>query len=441
MEETMKKIIMFLMAATMIIGFAGISMAADECATCTAPGIINRACDMEQDTCLNYWFDYEDAVNPGVANYCDDPKTPRRVLFPACNCENFQEGDTIDIRMEILVNGLSGDNGAYWGEAVGRNGIQVGTYPTNAAACDPDEEGRYVDGAGNPGFFRGAFQYLYYDELGVLRTNGIPRALASTTCWPTNPELSLQDRVVIIQPNPDCQINPPGAHGFVITTEDDDANNAIWAINIPFMRFDMHQLQAGDVISVKICVAKANEDTGCVDLGGICGDTGCCCEFVVGTLGCCVDELSAGTLVYPYATPMNDVDWWYGFVITNLTDVDGVAEVTAYEGSDSATITVDVPARGMYVKTNTGLLNEFSGFPNIGDDRAYFEVNTDFTASGFLFIGNDGKSEAMGYVPTSSNIMDSLLQLIGTANNLSNAVAQIPTDCPNPCQLPAIDAE
>ena len=111
----MKKIITFLMAATMIFGFAGVAMAADTCATCVEPGTINRACPEEQDLCESLPFDYEDADHfynedqDYIRNYCDTLiKKDRRVLFPACDCENFEEGDTIDIRMEILVNGQTG---------------------------------------------------------------------------------------------------------------------------------------------------------------------------------------------------------------------------------------------------------------------------------------------------------------------------------------------
>lgn len=194
-------------------------------------------------------------------------------------------------------------------------------------------------------------------------------------------------------------------HGYVITEEDDIQNRAVWAINVPLIRFDLNKVQAGDVISVRICMAKAVEDDNCVydlvDLGGICGDTGCCCEFELGTLGCCDDDKSYD-LLYPYATPMNSLDWWYGMVITNVDSVDGEADITVWEtnadGSvDTATITVAVAAHSLYVANNQSLMAAFGG--DIGDGRAYFEVNTDFDASGFLFIGNDMKAEAMGYLP------------------------------------------
>jgi hypothetical protein len=391
----MKKIITFLMAATMIIGFAGVAMAADAtCSTCTAPGVINRACPAEQYECYAVPFDYED--NDQFYNYCDDvDKDYRRVLFPACDCDNFVEGDTIDIRMEILVNGSVGDNGAYWAEYV--DSIGLSTYVSATAAC---QENIFDTG------FQGAFDYLYYNSAGIL-TQGMPDS--SSDCF-ASATSDMQYRVTVIQPDIDDM-----THGYTITQADDQGNLATWAIDIPWIKFDLNKVQAGDEISVRICLARTDAE-GDVDLGGICGDTGCCCTFVVGTLGCCSDEYTADNeLIYPYATPMNSADWWFGFVITNLSSEDGEAMITVYETNsdlsvDTATITVPVVGNGLYVTNNQGLMAAFGG--DIGDGRAYFVVETDFDASGFLFIGNDNKGEAMGYLPVAkSSLLGDLMSL------------------------------
>ena len=85
-------------------------------------------------------------------------------------------------------------------------------------------------------------------------------------------------------------------------------------------------------------------------------------------------------------------------VITNLSSTDGEAAVTIYEtDGDTETVTVPVEANNMFVASNVDLMDAFG--EGIGDARAYFTVRTDFNADGFLFIGNDGKSEAMGYLP------------------------------------------
>lgn len=411
----MKKIIIFLMAATMVIGFSGISFAADTCETCIAPGTIDRACPIEeQGDCYSEPFDYEDAAYD--PNYCTDPKAPRRVIFPACDCENFVEGDYIDIRMEILVNGLSGDNGAYWAQNV--NSIDVGTYSSSAAACD--------DGLNYDGDFLGPFEYLYYDSQGDLET-GSPLT-GGYYCE----SIGDSNRVTVIQPDADLINTDCLEHGYMITAENDLNNEAYWAINIPYIRFDQNMVQAGDVIEVRICLAKAIVDTRTggdfpceypiVDLGGICDDPACCCTFEVGTLGCCLEDLVlGGKLIYPYATEMNNATWWYGMVITNISDEDGVADVTVYEtDGDTATISVDVAANNMFVTNNQALMAAFGG--DIGDARAYFEVNCDFTASGFLFIGNDDKAEAMGYLPVSRPIFDYLAEMIESGQRMGSII-------------------
>lgn len=376
----MKKIITFLMAATLILGFAGISMAADvNCAECVAPGIINRACPAEQFSCPMVPFDYEDIDQFGVPNYCDDAgKKLRKLIFPVCDCEDYFWGDVIDIRMEILVNGETGDNGVYWAEDVDGPGIDLEAYVSQTEACKGQD---YVYGS-----FAGGFVYKYYDQFGVQRIGQVLEGTQDCSTFQTS--AGVMNRVTIIEPNIDAV-----DHGFIIPRVIDLENRSNWAIDIPNMVFDPTVVAPGDVITVQICLAKALD--GEVDLGGICGTTGCCCTFTVGTLGCCEGD-SAYKLIYPYATPMNHADWWYGFVITNLTGADGEADITVYEtDGDTATITVTVGANNMYVKSMSELMTAFGG--TIGDQRAYFEVSTNFNANGFFFIGNG--TESMGYLP------------------------------------------
>lgn len=439
----MKKIITLLMAATMIIGFSGMSMAADdECPTCVDPGTINRACPVEQEDCDSYPFDYEDlaweryfegeSYKLGYKNYCDGVKDNRRVMFPACNCDNFQVGDTIDISLEILVNGQTGDNGAYWAQNVGsydyyhdrdcqtgqvmqasgRDALNMKTYSSQTKACDDPvynsaDQSFYYDDV-----FVGPYDYWYVDDDGDLQKDGYPVIGEGAHCYDTDADEDEENRVIIIQPDADAINGSCIGHGYVITTDDVESDKSVWAINIPWIRFDLNKIQIGDEIQVRICLKKAVQQTQldgtpipcCFDIdpGGICEDPDCCCVFTLGTMGCCEDDTDYA-LIYPYATPMNSLDWWYGMVITNYSDEDGQAQVTVYEtDGDSATVTVDVPANNMYVANNQSLMTAFGG--SIGDARAYFEVLTDFSATGFMFIGNDNKSEAMGYLPASKSI-------------------------------------
>ncbi|MFP4533531.1 MAG: hypothetical protein ACLFNS_12690 [Desulfobacterales bacterium] len=375
----MKKVMTILMAAAMVLGFSGMATAQSvDCSTCLDPLSINRGCEGEQDKC--YPFDYEDPKD-----YCEAPggKVPPRVVFPVCDCpfaDDLEVGDLVDVRLEILVNGKTGANGAYWAEQVsegeGAEGIGVETYGSETLACEDTS----FESA-----FTGVFDYRGYDEDGSQVDMDLP---TSGVCEPHD-----DNRPTIIRPNTNQGAT---GHGYQISQDDVDEDLSNWAIDIPEIMFDPSMIDEGDVISVQICLTPADENDE-VDAGSICGDCGCCCEFELGSILCC-EEGASQSLTYPYVTPLNDANWWFGMVITNLSGNDGEAEVTIYEtDGDSETITVDVEANNMEVFSNVDLMDEFG--EGIGDARAYFTVKTDFSADGFLFIGNDGKSEAMGYLP------------------------------------------
>jgi len=407
----MKKAITILMAAALVLGFAGMS-AAQECTTCLDPLSINRGCETDQDNC--YPFDYENEC--WEDNYCTVPpgKQNPRVLFPICDCDfaaDLSTDDIVDVRLEILVNGKTGNNGAYWAQdpngyddpsATGawggprydlngdcRDGCNAGaigmeTYASETAACQDSCFGSA---------FVGDFDLLGYDSSGEL-VNMEPYE---------RPSCDIPDnmRPTVIQPD----VTQDGeTHGYQIQLSDEIGSNSVWAIDIPFIQFDPAIINEGDVISVSICLTYTTEDDDWqVKAGSICGTCGCCCEFELGTILCC-EAGSAQKLIYPYTTPMNDANWWYGMVITNLSSTAGEAQVTIYEtDGDTETITVDVDANSMFVASNVDLMDAFG--EDIGDARAYFSVSTDFSADGFLFIGNDGKSEAMGYLPRIPYVM------------------------------------
>ena len=374
----MKKVMTILMAAAMIFGFTGMASAVD-CTTCLDPLEINRGCETEQDDC--YPFDYENQEFPN--NYCDEitGKTEPRVVFPLCDCpfaEDLAEGDQVDVRLEILVNGNAGANGAYWAEDVNdTGGIGVETYGSETLACEDDTPFESA--------FVGSFDYRGYDEDGVQTDMNLP---SYPNCDPDE-----DDRPTIIRPT-SGQCN--SEHGYTLTLDDVENDRSNWAIDIPHIMFDPSMINEGDVISVQICL-NCEDEEGCVDAGSICGGCGCCCEFELGSILCCAAGTST-SLIYPYVTSMDDAKWWYGMVITNIGSNDGEAEVTIYEtDGDSETITVPVEANNMKVFSNMDLMEEFG--EDIGDARAYFRVKTDFSADGFLFIGNDGLAEAMGYLP------------------------------------------
>jgi hypothetical protein len=384
----MKKFIAVLFAAGFVFGFVGLAIAQD-CTTCLPPQTINRGCEEEQAACLP--FDYENVdsfshLDTAYPNYCEEfAKQNPRVLFPICDCVeevgDLNEGDVVDISLEILVNGAEGNNGAYWAQDVNGTGIGLETYPTESAACAD---------SGFDTFFGGVFQYGTYQTDGTIAYS----ANVDTTYPDCDPDYT----PTIIEPLPGQAGCSPASHGYTVTAADELNNNSIWAIDIPHIVFDPTMVGEGDEISVRICVALADPDDCSVASGGVCGEVGCCCTFLLGDL-CCPEATESFNLIYPYTTPMNDANWWYGMVITNLTGgAAGTANITVYENDgDSESVEVEVPANGMFVRSNMELMDIFG--EDIGDSRAYFDVETDFSASGFLFIGNDTKAEAMGYLP------------------------------------------
>jgi hypothetical protein len=251
----MKKIITLLMAASLIFAFAGIAAAAD-CVNC-APGTINRACSGEQGACVSEIFSVEDEDISTNDNYCDTSKLPRRVMFEVCDCEDeFKIGDTVDISLEILVNGqtaASSDHGAYWAENV--NSIAVNPFVDQPAACEgslTEQYGfKYDDDSAGDGWH---FDYKYYDYDNNNRaTNGSPLTTHADDfdC----DDIEDYQRVTVITPdattiNANCL-----AHGFKIPL--DFNGEGTWVIDIPDMRFDNSIIQAGDIVSVRICLAKA----------------------------------------------------------------------------------------------------------------------------------------------------------------------------------------
>ncbi len=412
----MKKALTLLMAAAMVIGFTGMSAAQD---TCLDPLNINRGCETDQQNC--YPFDYENikVFDEDFPNYCTVPtgKETPKAIFSVCDCEFASDlgvGDVVDVRLEILVNGSTGNNGAYWAQHVDADGADSDSSENvriDAAVAGDDLTAQEVednclgpDASSGIGLktaasetqacaydcfgsaFVGDFVYKGWDADGnAISTSSI--AADSGTCN--------AGTYTIIEPALDQELLTD--HGYMIQEDDTDLNNSEWAIDIPYIWIDQDKISEGDTISVEICLTPASTD-GEPSSGSICGGCGCCETFELGTITCC----EAGTsysLVYPYATPMDDANWWYGMVIINESDTAGEANITIHEqDGDTESIVATVDAHDMFVKNSTQLSDEFG--EDIGDSRAYFTVDTDFSADGFFYIGNYGRDgEAMGYLP------------------------------------------
>jgi hypothetical protein len=388
----MKKLICVLAACMLVFGFSA-SVSA-ECVTCEEdPGNIYRGCeDLEDQRVFCYPFDYDDDFGECQSKEWSRPSycmrgakgDVHRALFKICDCitegtfETLVQGDTVDIRLDILVDGEEGDNGVYWAEDIGTTGIPMEPFDSQEAACaeddcSPDEA------------FLGEFDYKL--------ANGDPGfPYGGSGC-----DLEDEERVVSICPD----VAQTGTHGYTVTTQDDVDNNSVWWIDIPSMRVDPAMVDGGEQVQVKITLTR--ELSG----GGVCGECeGCSCVIDIGQL-CCEDSPELlPNLIYPYFPPMDSSYWGLmGLVVTNLSDNDGAWTATVYEtDGDVGTVSGTLGARETFLTTMQNLkgqltMTDSSGSGVFGDSRLYVDVDVAFNANGFAMIANPNTGESMGYLP------------------------------------------
>jgi len=380
----MKKVITVLMALTMVFSFAGI--AAADCFNCAGTaGNIARGCESGQQEC--YPFDFESPYD-----YCsNDKSTPNRAVFKICDCitdgdfDTVVAGDTIDISMEILVNGDEGDNGVYWAEDV--SSIELILFSDQDDACDTRfvPEGpyggyyEYTNDDGTMAAFEGGFDYLKADD-----SEG--EVYSGPACDMDEDEYDY--RVVKLEP-----ASEEGT-GYVVQPGDETEGNATWVIDIPRMRVDPTRVSAGDQVWVRICLL--------LNCTGICSeDTMCCCDIYIGELCCAFDSAADSGLIYPYFPPANSAAFnLLGMTITNLASISGDATITMYEDDgDVGTLDVSVAANGIYLVTIADLAAAMTSEGTMGDAKSYLTVTTDFPATGFAMIADTVDGASMGYLP------------------------------------------
>lgn len=236
-------------------------------------------------------FDYETRLNYcTVAGTNGLPATTPdcRVIFNICNCpdpeQNFQEDDTINIRLTLLVDGSEAQYSATWAQTTLEN---FGSYATLAAACIGTVQDKSFGTV-----------YNLFDYLGVPRTPiagpgvcHIPLANAATVMMSTT--------------------------GYQITAADVAANLSHWWLNIPQFRIDPWVLHNGELISVLIELLSETS-------GGICGecDVICECEVPLAIVCCPTAGPSTDCIYYPYVLQQEE-GWMSGIAVSNLGFVAG----------------------------------------------------------------------------------------------------------------------
>jgi hypothetical protein len=261
--------------------------------------------------------------------------------------------DDYQIVMEILVNGETGDNGAYFASEVATAGAD-----TEDAACAAE----FVPLMGTS----------FYLESGADATiNG------ATGC-----DVAPEDRAV----------------SLVTAAGDLDLNgttNDFLNIAIPTLVYDAGDVSDQDAVTVRVTLTRAP-----------CG-TLITTEHCVGTMvGACSILPEGNTVNYPYFTEANGDGFWDGIVVTNLSAAAGEATLTMYEADgDVAVATVAIDAQSMFVGTletmiADGTFVQTGGTGTLGDARSQIVASSEtLSIDGFAMMGNNSTGVSMGYLP------------------------------------------
>lgn len=371
----MKKIMVVFAVMAMVLGFsvAAFAVTCVQC-KCELRDIPCPTATQSAASCNGFDYDNNTAFVPppfgpfSIDGYCaTGPASNCKAIFPICDCAQaawFLPGKNVGVQMTILVNGLSGDRGAYWSGTYGDGNAPMplallfNDYSTSALAC----AGTTVGGNsfGMPNFF-----------LANGTTTGSPQA--GTTCT-----VAAGSKVVILK-----------STAFYKLVAGDFP---YWLIDIYPIRIDPAIVPAGAKISVKIELYDFNAAT------PICPTcVGCLCDCVIDVaVTCCATAAPATTLPFPYFADLKStLGWWNGIAINNPTAAAGSCTLTAVERNGAiSTATVAVPAGGMFVNYLENMT--FAGAT--GGMAARITAVCNYAgATGFAMMADRSTSDSMGY--------------------------------------------
>ena len=301
------------------------------------------------DTCDAFNFETAGTGFPGNG-YCTDHNGFNRLIIHSMDAPFVL--DNYELRLEILVNGLTGDRGVYFSNV---NPLTAGD-PTLAGAC-----------AAMPGAAIGAKTMFLAD--GVTISAG---AAAIADCT-----IAAADRAVILT---------TAGHNMNLAAGDD-----YMLINLPPFNYNLASINEGDVVTIRVTLNRLP-----------CGTIGPH-DIIIGTFGCDIVPV-ANWLRYPYFTNFDSTAWWNGIVVDNLSAAAGTA-ITLYlfeKDGDIGQAVVAVDPQSQYVallSNITWTVAVAGGSGVIGDVSGYIIACTDFVADGFAMIANDNSGESMGYLP------------------------------------------
>ena len=366
----MKKFLVLLTVAVGIFCFStgAFAQLADVCSTCPSKCTIGTiACPGSQGgTCVDYNFQ---ASRGGVNCHA---------IFAICNCLNagtvFVHGKVIGIRMTILVNGLPGQNGAYWVGGAAAADVQFAMFAHQADACAATAFGTYHFGEG---------KFYKTDAAGKQSGDPVTTLAAGTTAC----AIPAANQATMIVTDPD--------RGYTITPEDEETKTSYWWINIPLVRVDPAVLHNCERISVKIETLDQGS-------GGICADCVASCACTIDIANVCCTTASSNTCTFPYFTSTgasgSGNPFWNGIAVVNTSNGAGTATltVTQKDGKTGTFTTPSIPAGSMYVSTLANIA--FTG-TGLGGVPLWIKAVSTFSGiEGFAMIANTATGESMGYL-------------------------------------------
>jgi hypothetical protein len=291
-------------------------------------------------------FDNEDG-----AGYCAGQGPVGNTMVIAASTPFDQAQYTVE--MEILVNGLTGDNGVYFSDEL----LMQGAYDTSTDAC------------AMTGMM--AHTASYYTAVGAPATPEPQSSLCTVGVG------ARAVRLVTAQ------------SGLGIGTTQD-----YLAFDLPHFNYILSMISSGDQVTIMVTITKV--PCGTVFSG----------EFTLGTFGCVIiPDVPTACIYFPYFTAVTEDAYWDGIVITNMGLTDGTATINLYEADgDMATATVVVPAMSQYVNLLSNMTWAVVG--DVGDSSSYVIVNVEGTSviDGFAMMARQDTGESMGYLPRCCNV-------------------------------------
>jgi hypothetical protein len=311
---------------------------------------------VQQAACL---FDFERETG-----YCIDHVGDHRIIIESMY-QVWSDLYDYTVTLEILVNGLPGDNGVYFtAENVGFIGS-----PDTATICND------IDNTAN----------LTFAATCQAGTN----CAAAGTCSEVN-----HTRLTTAL--------SPGNLGTI------GANQRFIWVDVPQMAYNTAtagtMVVAGEAVSIRVTLGASNPGA------NVCGTD----QFTVGpytvpvgTFGTCGNNFG---MVFPYFTD-NTAPWWSGIAVVNMSDNDGAATVYVYEDDGTrAQLALNVTAHQMEVYLTADLFN-LAGVvttpagATLGNDRSYMVVCSNFNMDGFGFMANSEDGTSMGYLPRTAAVV------------------------------------